>query len=207
MKKKKKIAIKAPKRNLFTLLVVIAGLAVAFFATATIVSYASLDKNLYEPFNTENEKYDLEDAKFIKGSEFEDFGLEFICTEFDNGHAKFDITPYKFEEQDIDVEKVTIRVCLTANYLDYIEYSTERSHKIADSLDSATTNSNTYTHTVDIIDFPAKVDAFPFDITVNTPKAYVFLEYKVTTNKIETKTYVLEYDYEEFNIQYGGISK
>jgi hypothetical protein len=50
MKNKKKIAIKAPKRNLFTLLVVIAGLAVAFFATATIVSYASLDKNLYEPF-------------------------------------------------------------------------------------------------------------------------------------------------------------
>lgn len=207
MKKKKKTTIKAPKRNLFTLLVVIAGFAVVFFTTAVIVSYASLDKNLYEPFQTEHETYDLENAKFIKGSEFEDFGLEFVCTEFDNGHAKFNITPYKFEEQDIDVEKVTIRVCLTANYLDYIEYSTERSHKIADSLDSATTNSNTYTHTVDIIDFPAKVDAFPFDITVNTPKAYVFLEYKVTTNKIETKTYVLEYDYKDFNVQLGGISK
>jgi hypothetical protein len=207
MKNKKKVAIKAPKRNLFTLLIVIAGLVVAFFVTATIVSYASLDKQMHEPFKTENQTYNLEDAIYMDGTEFKDFGLEFICSEFDNGKAKFKISTYKFEEQEIDVEKITIKVCLTADYLDYCKYSTERTHKLADSYDSITSSSSSYTHTVDLVEFPAKVDAFPFDITVDAPKAYVYLQYKVTTNKIETKTYVLEFDYEDFNVQIGGISK
>lgn len=209
MKNKKKMVIKGPKRNLFTLLIIVGGLLVAFFIAATITSYASLDKHMYEPFNTENATYNLKDAEYINGKEFNDFGLEFICSEFDNGKAKFKIRTYKLENQELELESITIRVCLTADYIDYCKYSSENTkHELAESYDTATTSKNIYTYTVDLVEFPAKVDAFPFDIKVDAPTAYVYLQYKYKNGvNITTKTYVLEYDYSDFNVQIGGISK
>ena len=208
--KNKKRTIKGPKRNLTTLLAVIGGLFIAFFITATIVSYTSLTKHMYEPFQTENVTYDLSKAEFIDGEDFKDFGLDLVCTEFDvNGKVKFSITTYKLEDQEINVESITIRICMTADYLDYIEYSSANSnHKLADSKSTATSSSNIYTYSLNSREFPAKVDAFPFDIKVKEPVAYVYLQYVVNTGTTKkTKTYVLQYDYEDFNVQIGGISK
>lgn len=216
MKKKKKVAFKAPKRNLLTLLIAVGGFALIIFSVISIASYASLTKRMHEPFNTENVTYDLSKAEYIDGNDFDDFGFEFICSEFDYGKAKFKIKTYLLENQldeedkpTLEVESITVRICLTANYIDYCEYSQEnKKHKLEDKYEEADTQS----YTVTLIDFPAKVDAFPFDITVDEPTAYVYLEYKFkqqtsTGTTIKTKRYVLKYDYSEFNVQIGGISK
>lgn len=207
MKNKKKVAIKAPKRNLFTLLVVIGGLVVAFFIAATIYSYASLTK--YEPFADEKyEKYNLENAKYIDGDDFEDFNLDFKCTKFNldekNPKAVFEITTSKFEGQEIEVENITINICLSVDYLE-CKYSGEKtSHQLEGS-------SSKQTYTMDSINLPTTVDAFPFDIKIKEPVAYVYLSYKVKTvvgneTKIKTNTYVLKYEYEDFGTPSGGIN-
>ena len=184
-------------------LVIIVGLVVVFFVAATISSYASLTKHMYEPFATEEMSYKLDNAQYIDGEDFTDFKLEFECTEFNvNNKAKFKITTSKFEEQEIDVQSITVRVCLTADYLDYCKYSSENTKHTLDESSS----SKTQTYTVDTVEFPAKVDAFPFDIKVKEPVAYVYLQYKVKTivgteTKIKTHTYILKYDYEDFNVK------
>ena len=209
MKNKKKVAIKGPKRNLFTLLIVVGGLLVTFFLVATISSYASLEKHMYEPYQGENMSYNLKDAKYIDGKDFNDFNLEFTCLEFNvsdtTNTAKFQIKTTKFEEQELDIQSITIRVCLTANYVDYCKYSSENTKH---TLDDSSTNTQTYS--VDTIKFPASVDAFPFDIKVKEPVAYVYLQYKVKTivgteTKIKTNTYILKYNYDEFNVVKGGL--
>lgn len=210
MKNKKRKAIKAPKRNLFTLLIVMGGLFVAFLLAATIYSYASLTKHMYEPFVGENMSYDLKNAKYIDGEDFKDFNLEFECTEFNlnekNPTAKFKITTSKFEGQEIDVQSIVVRICLTADYIDYCKYSSENTkHQLEDSY-------STQTYTVESKNFPTSVDAFPFDIKVKEPVAYVYLQYKVKTvvgteTKIKTSTYVLKYNYEDFGSPLGGLDK
>jgi hypothetical protein len=65
---------------------------------------------------------------------------------------------------------------------------------------------------MDSINLPTTVDAFPFDIKIKEPVAYVYLSYKVKTvvgneTKIKTNTYVLKYEYEDFGTPSGGINK
>ena len=156
--------------------------------------------------------YDLKDAKYMNGNEFEDFGLDFACTQFDiNKKTIFEVKTYKLEGQEIEVQSITINVCLTTDskYVNYCEYKENTKHKVDDS------SSNTQKYTLDTISFPTSIDAFPFDIKVKEPVAYVYLQYKVkVTNEnggysYTPKTYVLKYEYNDFMTSktIGGIDK
>jgi hypothetical protein len=211
MKNKKKVAIKAPKRNLLTLLIAIGGLAVAFFVAVVISSYASLETYDITPFQGEEVSYNLENAEYINGDEFTDFGFDFTCEKFDiNNKAVFKIKTYKLEEQEIDVQNITINVCLTTDskYVNFCEYRENTKHKVDDS------SNNTQTYNLETISFPTSIDAFPFDIKVKEPVVYVYLHYQVkvsteTGSRMKTSTYVLKYTYSDFMTKdtIGGIER
>jgi hypothetical protein len=224
MKKTKKVNLKAPKRNLFTLLIVLGGALALFFITLIITSYVKPytdDSRKVEPFVTNvSSGYDLEDTIYMDGADFDEFGLNFQCTSYDDNAHKATFVVKTYENENFKnmiasgefkiTSSITVRVCLTANLSGKALYSTERTtNKLAPTLDDATSSNYKSEHTIsNIIDLPFEIDCFPFDIKVKEPTAYVYVKYSFTRNgQSYTNSYILKYSYEEFNIVSGGIIK
>ena len=222
MKKTKKVNLKAPKRSLSTLLIILGSALVVFFVAWIITSYVKVynDESLkVEPFVTNiSSEYITEDTKYMDGKDFDEFGLDFQCTSYDDNSQKvtFVIKTYENDNYKAKVENneikltsnITVRVCFTAKLSGKANYSTERTtHKLAPSLAEANSSNYKTEHTIsNVVNLPFKVDAFPFDIKVKEPTAYVFVKYSYTKNgQSYTDTYVLEYTYDEFNLLSGGI--
>ena len=197
---------------------------IVLFLVGIITSYAKVyrdEQRNVDPFVTNiSSGYDLTETVYMDGEDFNEFGLDFQCTSYDDDahKATFVVKTYEndhFKQQISTGEikltsSITVRVCLTADLSGKALYSSERTtNKLAPTLEDATSSNYKSEHTIsNIIDLPFEIDCFPFDIKVKEPTAYVYVKYSFTRNgQSYTNSYILKYSYEEFNILSGGIIK
>ena len=213
--KKKKIIF---GRNIFTIVVVLVVLLIGTIIADNIITSVQNDVT---PFVTKADgttydegTYDLENCKKIKLSELEEFGLKFVCTEYneDTQQIKYTMTTYLTEKsKDIISGSCTAQVCVASDYIGFISYSTKHTTvKFAADLETAE-NSSTYQKTFTIssvIDYPAKSQHWPFPITVDSPTTYLYISYNYNSNGAKrTETFLIEFSYKDLLPETGGIAK
>lgn len=156
----------------------------------------------------------IENAKRMNNEDFNDFNIRFTCTNYneDGKSATFRLYYYSDENSVTLASSISTKLLLTADYIDFTSWSsTYTVSSLATSLESAEGSSTyykTYT-TSSLVDFPTKITTptWPYNIGyVSRPIAYLYLNYTCKENsKNVTKTYILRYDYNEFNIIQGGV--
>ena len=232
MKKEKEKKKKLFGRNLFTLLFVIIVVGVlGFIIGTTIKNVSRATANSYKPFQTDSSGKKLEtfnDAPITDGKNFTDFGIYLKCIDStsdsagtngwdkDAGTALYKVALIKngnTEGLNISGNKVTIGLCLMADWLGwtgFISYGSTSTYTVTlseklDSAKSATSSTYKRSYTVSNVNkLPAKLDVFPFGITLKTPNIYLYLSY--TTAKNKTVTYILKYNYNYiYNDEYNAI--
>ena len=209
-------------RNLFTIIFV---LVVGFLVCACVYSIQSYVKTYNDnkalPLmdTTESDgvttyKYHYDEATKIKGSEFKEFNLEFVCSEYieeeNTSKATFKIITYKTNQTKKITGKVSYAVCLAADWVKFNKTSSG-TFDLGTSEEKKTTKTVTLSKSGsdDWPNFPAKANTWPVKITVDKPDVYLYLSYSYTSNG-ETKTeyYILSYTLGEDLIPViGGIKK
>lgn len=216
-------------RNAFTLFVFVPLVLVVILGIFVGVSYISTyNSNKIKPYEhkstgvlfTDNEgenKFLIEDAIYIDAEEFNDFEFILKCTSYneDAKSAAYDFKPYKTEEtKAISNDKISVALCLKADWVGYVGYSSTTPSTVTLSSDkekAENTTSSTYKKTLNInslYDFPAKAETWPVKVKVEQPEIYLYLSYVYQENgKNITKTYILEYEYTDLIPESGGIRK
>ena len=217
-------------RNIFTIVFVAVSITIITLIIYTITSYTTAyNNNKFTPFvdetigkQYESSSYNLENVSRISHKDFKDFGLVVTCTSYDedentgaSAKASYKIATYKFEDtKDIKNGKVSVMMCMGADWVNFLKYPTSTSIRELEfnaSEEVAKKDSPTYSRTFSfsgIIDFPAKANTWPIPITVDCPNIYLYLSYSYQENgKTLTKSYVLQYSYYDLIPQTGGIIK
>lgn len=217
-------------RNLFTLIFILVAAVLLFFIiyvpTNYITTYNSnkirpfIDKTKDTTFETQSQSnpFNATDAVYMQGKDFDDFGMIFKCTEYseDSKSASYELRIYKTENtKSIVQDTVSVSLCLKANWIGFVAYSSTSPSTTKLSADKETAEksdlSSTYKKTLKIsslADFPAKASTWPVKITVAEPSIYLYISYQYKENGVtKTNSYILSYSYAELIPETGGIRK
>lgn len=216
-------------RNAFTFFVFVPIVIIVILGVFIGASYVSTyNSNKIKPFEnksvgvlfTDNEgknEFLVENATYLKGGEFEDFGYLFKCTSYneDSKSATYTFIPYKTEEtKAIKNDKISVALCLKADWVGYVGYSSTTPSTVTLSSDkekAEETTSSTYKKNLNInslYDFPSKADTWPVKVKVEEPEIYLYIAYTFQENgKDVTNSYIIEYAFDDLIPESGGIRK
>ncbi len=208
-------------RNLFTLLVILPIVIIVVLGIFITINYISAYNSAkISPFidKTSSEKfpegtYETNGVKTLKENEFNDFGVIFKCTNYneDAKTATYELRTYENDNTPKLTGEITANICLTANWINFVTYGSKSSTiKMAQNKEKAE-ESAVYrkTFTVkDLVDLPAKSKTWPVKITVSEPLIYLYLSYTYQENgKSKTEAVILKYTYSDLQPETGGIRK
>ncbi len=217
-------------RNPLSLIIVVLSLAIIFFVSYTIYSYASTwNKNTVTPFvtqkNTESSETDSykntspitleqesDNYKIIRmnGKDFNLFDLTVECTEYGqqtNGYGQFKAT-LKWNENTSNKAKVLKDLDNSQHNIqlafclasDWVGFC-KYATSMANNKITSTSDAITASKSVEgLKSFPITANTFPVPVKVYTPDLYVLIRFQYEDNGVKTENYILKYTYDEYHI-------